>query len=195
MLRVRHGGSQRWQQRRRNNRYLRPAVLQHVGVVVGGQQRVYRHGHHTGVQAAEERDRPVGAVVHQQQHPFLTADALCGERGSESANPSRELAVGKSLLVVNVGRFIVTARIAQAQVLREIEPLGGGSHRHFVLLVTEWSVPILRIHHARRQLMFAAGCAKMLNNAYCLCAIYCMFDETPDLLPLSMNPDGRNAER
>ena len=69
------GRLQRGQQGSRHNGRLGPAVLQHVGVVVGGEQGVDGHRHDAGVHGAEKAHRPVAAVVHQQQHALFAPHA------------------------------------------------------------------------------------------------------------------------
>ena len=78
---------QRLQQRPRHQHRLRAAVLEHVGVVVGGEQGVHRHRHHAGVQRAQKADHPVAAVVHQQQHALLALDAQRAQARGHTAHP------------------------------------------------------------------------------------------------------------
>ena len=56
-----HRGFQRRLQRPADDRGLRARMLEHVGVVVGGQQRVDGDRHDAGEDRAEEGDRPVDA--------------------------------------------------------------------------------------------------------------------------------------
>ena len=86
-----HRRRQRRQQCARHQHRLRARVLQHVGVVVGGQQRVHGHRHQAGVHRAEEAHRPVVAVVHQQQHALFAPDAQRAQAGGDAAHALVEL--------------------------------------------------------------------------------------------------------
>ena len=77
---------------------LRAAVREHVGVVVGGQQRVDRDRHDAGVERAEERHRPVDGVVQAKQHALLAAQA------QRRAAPRRAGATRASQLAVGQRR-------------------------------------------------------------------------------------------
>jgi hypothetical protein len=99
-------------------------VRQHEGVVVGRQQRVHRHRHHAGVQRAEEGDRPVGGVVHQQQHALLAAQAGCEQGGGAAARALLELRVADAAGVVDVGVLAAAPGIQREEVAREVEALG-----------------------------------------------------------------------
>jgi hypothetical protein len=121
---LRQRAGQHRQQRSRNQHRLRAAVREHVGIVVGGQQRVDGHRHDAGVHRAEEGHRPVGAVQHQQQHPLLAPHAGRRAAGGHAANPLVELAVTQRALVVDEGDLGGAAALLQ-QVLGEVEALRG----------------------------------------------------------------------
>ena len=89
---------------------LRARMLEHVGVVVGGEQGVDRDRHDAGEHRAEEGDRPVGAVVHEQHHALLALDAGVLERRGEAAHALVERAVGERARVVDEGDLVRRAR-------------------------------------------------------------------------------------
>jgi hypothetical protein len=129
MVALDHRRRHRRQQRARHQHRLRARVFQHVGVVVGGQQRVHRHRHDAGVHRAQEGHRPVQAVVHQQQHAFLALEAQRTQPGRQAAHAVFELAVAQAAAVVDEGGLARGAlRVAGQQVLREVEAVAGGRH-------------------------------------------------------------------
>ncbi len=147
---------QHGQQRARYQHGLRAAVLQHIGVVVGGEQRVDRHGHDAGVHRAEEAHGPVVAIVHQQQHAFFAMDAEGLQRGGNAADALGQLAVAHRAVVVDVGGLAGPLRVARDQVLGEIERRAGrldlwfGGHACLPLWVHRWidasvGLPLWRI--------------------------------------------------
>ena len=81
-------------------------MFEHVGVVVGGEQGVDRDRHDAGEHRAEEGDRPVGAVVHEQHHALLALDAGVLQRGGEAARALVEPAVGERARVVDEGDLV-----------------------------------------------------------------------------------------
>ena len=103
---------QRRQQRARHQHRLRARVLQHVGVVVGGEQRVHRHRHEAGVDRAEKAHRPVVAVVHQQQHALLAPQAQRAQAGGQAAHAVVEFAVAQRAEVVDEGGLVVPRGVA-----------------------------------------------------------------------------------
>ncbi len=96
-------------------------MRQHVGVIVDGQQRVHGHRHDAGVDRAEERDRPFDAVVREQQHALLAAQAVLLQYRRERANAVLELAVRDARALVDVGDAIRAPRIARDEVRRKVE--------------------------------------------------------------------------
>ena len=110
---------------RRHDHRLRAAVREHVGVVVGRQQRVDRHRHDAGVERAEEGDRPVDRVVHQQQHALLAPQPEARSAAAQRAHALVELAVGERAAVVDVRDLVAARRVAREQVRGEIEPRAG----------------------------------------------------------------------
>ncbi len=121
---ARHGVLQHGQQRTRDQGGLRAAVVQHVGIVVGREQGVDRHGHHARVEAAEEGHGPVAAVVHEQQHALLAPQAGGGEGRGQAARAVFERAVAEAAPVVDIGRALCTLPVEAEQVLGKIESWG-----------------------------------------------------------------------
>ena len=106
---------QRRQQRRRHEQRLRAAVLEHVRIVVDGQQRVDRHGHHARVQRAQERHREVDGVVQADEHALLAPDPEPRQRGGHPLDTPREFAVGERRRVVDVRDLLGAAGVAREQ--------------------------------------------------------------------------------
>ncbi len=124
VLRLRHRLAEQRRERGRDDRRLGPAVRQHVGVVVGGEQGVHRHRHDAGIEAAEEGDRPLVGVEHQQQHALLAPDAEPEQGRGEAPRPLLELAVAQAGAIVDVGDLGGAAGVDLEQVLRKIQRLG-----------------------------------------------------------------------
>ena len=132
VVRLDHRRGQRRQQRAGDQHGLRPRMLQHVGVVVGRQQRVDRHRYQPGVHRAQKAHRPVAAVLHQQQHPLLALQAHRPQRGGQPAHALVELAVGERAEVIDEGGLVGAGGVQRQQVLREVEGLSGGRGGHGV---------------------------------------------------------------
>ena len=58
-----------------DDRGLGARMLEHEGVVVGGEQGVDRNRDHAGEHRPQKGDRPVRAVEHEQHHALLALDA------------------------------------------------------------------------------------------------------------------------
>ena len=115
-------------ERRRDDRRLGAAVREHVRVVGDGQQRVDGDRDDAGVERAEEGDRPLVAVEHQQQDALLAANAQAEQGGGETARAVFEIAVGERAAIVDVGDLAGAAAVRGEQVLGEIEGLGRLGH-------------------------------------------------------------------
>ena len=113
--------AQQGQQRSRHQHRLRPAVAQHVGVILGGQKRIDRHRHDAGVERAQKAHWPVAAVVHQQQHPLFPAQAQRQQGGGQLALLQGQRAIAQGPLVVNEGGLVGPRGIARDQVLGKVE--------------------------------------------------------------------------
>ena len=68
-------------------------MLEHVGEVVGGEQRVDRDRNDARQHRAQEGDRPVGAVLHEDERALLALDAALLERSGEPPGAIVEFAV------------------------------------------------------------------------------------------------------
>ena len=63
------------QQRFGNEQHPGAAIRQHIGILIGGQQRVERHRHHTGAHRTEKHDRKINGVEHDHGDPLFAANA------------------------------------------------------------------------------------------------------------------------
>ncbi len=112
-------------------------MLEHVGEVVGGEEGVDRDRHDARQHGAEEGDRPVGAVLHQDQHALLALDAALLERGGEPAGALVELAVSHRSGVIDERRLARPPGVGPQEVSSEVEGLRrrlNGAHAHRRLL-------------------------------------------------------------
>ena len=112
---------QRGHQAGRNNGGARLAVRHHVGIVIGCEQGVDRHRDDASLQASQEGDRPVDAVLHQQQHPFFAAQAECGQAAGKTRHRISQPGITQRGGVVDVGDAIAPVAIQVGQVAGEIE--------------------------------------------------------------------------
>ena len=62
-------------ERRRDEDRLDPAVVEDIGVLLRGEQRVQRNAHHAGTDRAPERDRVVDRVEQQERDPAFLLQA------------------------------------------------------------------------------------------------------------------------
>ena len=120
-----HGGLQRGQERVGHQHGLRTAVLQHVGVVVCGEQRVHGHRHDAREHGTQKAHGPVAAVVHQQQHALFAPHAAALQGGRHALDALGQRAITQLPIVVDVGDFVGALRVARKQVLGEIEVRAG----------------------------------------------------------------------
>ena len=65
--------AERRQQRARHEEGLRPAVIEHVRIVVGRQKRIDRDGNHAGMQRAQKRCRKIDGVVQADKCTLIAA--------------------------------------------------------------------------------------------------------------------------
>jgi len=96
-------------------------VFQHESTILDGQQRVDRHRHDTRIHCAQKADRPVDAIVHQQQHALFAANSASEQGGCQPADAFRKLAIAQGAGIVDVGGLGGARGVALDQVLREIE--------------------------------------------------------------------------
>jgi hypothetical protein len=97
------------QQGRRHEQHLRAAVGQHVPVLIGGQQRVERHGHDAGTDGTEEHARPVDGIVHQHGHPGFAVDAQGFEQVCNFPGAGGQFGEGQLPFVVDIGKLAAAA--------------------------------------------------------------------------------------
>ena len=115
-------GSQRRQQRRRHERRLRAAVLEHVGVVVRGEQRVDRDRHDAGVEAPRKATGQSLLSSISSSTRSSRRSPRPRKRRREPAHAVGELAVGQLPRVVDVGDLRCARGVRLQQVIGEIEP-------------------------------------------------------------------------
>ena len=123
VVRLGHGRRHCGEQGTRNQHHLGAGMLQHVGVVVRCQQRIDCHRHDAGVDGAQKADRPVVAVLHQQEHTLFALDTQRTKTRCHTAHPFVQRAVGEGAPIINERRLRRTLRIDRQQVLREIESI------------------------------------------------------------------------
>ena len=103
-------------------------MFEHVGVVVRGQQRIDCDRHDAGIDRAQKRRRPVGAVLHRQQHAFLALDAEIAQGGGDAADAILQIAVAQRPAVVDERRLRSAAAVERQEMRGKIECLR--RHRH-----------------------------------------------------------------
>src|SRR5271166_4349664 len=96
-------------------------MLEHVGVVVGGQKGVDRDRHNACEHRAEESNRPVGAVVHEDHDSLLTLDASVFEPCGETAGALLEPAISERACVVGEGDLVGAPGIGLQKMTGEVE--------------------------------------------------------------------------
>ncbi len=109
------------QQGRRDEKRPRPAVRQDVAVLLGRQQRVDRHRHDAGAEAAPEDDRPVQRVERDDRRPLLGPQPVPGQQARHTARALGELAIGQPPVALEEGGLL---RPPLGQVAVD-EPAGG----------------------------------------------------------------------
>jgi hypothetical protein len=101
-------------------------VTEDVAVLVGGEQGVDRDRHDAGVHCAEESDRPVVAVVHQQEHPLLPANPRREQSGGELPDAFGQVAVAECPVIVGERDLVGALPVELQQVRCVIERLSRG---------------------------------------------------------------------
>jgi hypothetical protein len=163
------------QSARENDHRASPAVREHVGVVVGRQQRVDRDRHDAGVQRAEKGDREVDAVVHRQQHAVFATQPEALQPGGAAPHALVELAIGQARRVVDVGELVAALRVDGEQLRGDVEALGqrlDGGER--AATCDSWQSPI--------------GFSRRVDVICCMSEHYSAVDAR---LQLGANPKGR----
>jgi alkanesulfonate monooxygenase SsuD/methylene tetrahydromethanopterin reductase-like flavin-dependent oxidoreductase (luciferase family) len=124
VIRLRERGFQHRLHGAADQRGLGSRMFEHVREIIGGEQRVDRDRNDSRQQGAQEGDRPVGAILHQDEDAFLALDASLLERRGETSDPLVKLAVGHRADIVDERRLVGTPRIGVKQMRREVERLG-----------------------------------------------------------------------
>ena len=123
-----HRCGERRRQRRRDDRRLGPAVLEHVGVVGGGEQGVEGDRHDAGVEATEKRHRPLARVEHQQQHALLAAQAEAEQAARKASRALGKLAIAETRPIVDERELVRPRCVGLEQVAREVQRVGRRNH-------------------------------------------------------------------
>ena len=137
MVRLCQRSFQRRLDRAADKRCLGPRMFEHVGEIIGGHQRVDRHRRDAREHRAQKRDRPIGAVLHEQEHALLAPDPCALETRGEPPRPLVELTVGDHADIVDERRLHRAFGIGGKQMEREVEHLrrrfnGACGHRRLL---------------------------------------------------------------
>jgi hypothetical protein len=119
------------QQRFGNEQHARPAIRQHIGVLIRGQKRIERHRHHAGADRAEKHDREIDGVQHQHRHPLFAADAETAQQIGNAAALLLQLAVGQFRDGVGESEFFSPPLIDIAVQQPSHRVIGTGAHAAF----------------------------------------------------------------
>ena len=114
MLEIRHAAEHvlhHRQQRFGDEQHARAAIRQHVGILLGRQQRVERHRHDAGADRAEKHDRKIHRVEHHHRDALLAPDAEPPQQIGEAAALRLQLAVAELGDRIGEGEFCAAARI------------------------------------------------------------------------------------
>jgi hypothetical protein len=106
---------------RRDQNRLGAAILEHVGVLLGGEQRVQRNRDDAGADRAPEGDGKLDGIEVQENDAAFGAKPQFFQTPPESAACRLQLAIGeRAVLLLESGLFAVTARDIT------IDEIGGG---------------------------------------------------------------------
>ena len=111
-------------QRAADQHGLGAGVFKHIGVVVGGEQRVDRDRDRAGIERAEEGHGPIDGVEHEDQHALLALDPGRAQGAGEAADALGKVAVGEAALVVEEGGFGGAAGIGGEEMGGDVEVFG-----------------------------------------------------------------------
>ena len=93
------------QQRLGNEQHPGAAIRQHIGVLIGGQQRVERHRHDAGADRAEKHDRKICCVEHDHRDALFAADTKTAQQIGEAAALLLQIAIGQLGNRIDEGEF------------------------------------------------------------------------------------------
>ena len=82
-------------QRLGNEQHPRPAVGQHIGILIRGQHRVERHWDDAGADSAQEHDREIHRIEHDHRDALFAADAETAQQVGGAAALPLQLAIGE----------------------------------------------------------------------------------------------------
>ena len=123
VIRLHQRGLERGLRRAADEGGLRARMLEHVGVVVGGEHRVDRDRNDACEERPQEDDRPVVRVEHEDKHALLALDACVLQRGRATADALIERAVGQRAHVVDEGDLVSAPRVRLEEMPGEVENL------------------------------------------------------------------------
>ena len=104
-------------------------MLEHVGVIVGGEQGIHRNRDNARIHGPEKGHRPIGNVLHQQQHPLFALDSHGGQPACHAPHPLIELAVAERAVIIDESRLGRPPGIDSEHMLCKIERFGWWLHR------------------------------------------------------------------
>ena len=123
VIRLGERGFQRRLDRAADERGLGARMFQHIGEIVGGEQRVDRDRDGAREHRPQEGDRPVEAILHQDQRALLAPDASILQSCGETARAIVEFAIGQRAEIVDEGRLAGAPGIDRKEMAREVERL------------------------------------------------------------------------
>jgi hypothetical protein len=98
------------QERAGDEQHPRPRVGQHVGILLGRQQRVERHRHNARPDRAKEQRREIDGVEHDQRDPLLPPHVEPAEQVCDAVRRRLQFAVGEAARGVDQGKLAAAAR-------------------------------------------------------------------------------------
>ena len=108
-------------QRRGDQCSPRLAVRQHVGIVVGRQERVDGHRHNARIEAAQEAHGPVVVVVHQQQDTVFASQPAREKALRDPPHTIFELPIAQASPVIDEGELFGSVRVDRKEMLRKVK--------------------------------------------------------------------------
>ena len=99
------------QQRFGNEQHAGAAIRQHIGVLIGGEQRIERHRHDAGTDRAQKHRRKIRRVQHDHGDAFFAADAKPAQHVGDAAALLLQAAIGQLGNGVGEGEFVAAALV------------------------------------------------------------------------------------
>jgi len=96
-------------------------IRQHIGVLLGDEQRIERDRHDAGAQGAEEGDRRLDRIEHDERDALLAPEAERSQQPRETASLRLQLAIGELSLGVDEDELVAAPLLDIA-----VEQIGAG---------------------------------------------------------------------